>query len=206
MNADDFNKKELEAGRLSYPMVTDFTKSYQAQHNLKVDGFAGDVTQKAWLAEQTKNAAPTEIGGLIVSLAKAEIGNGESGRNNAGPDVVRFRGGVDDEGPWCADFVSDIYLAAIEQAKLTIKFKRKRGALLLYKHIGTLGSFVTDPKPGDVFCIKREGGHHIGIVEFDVEVTHTIEGNMGKFPSKVRQFTRDFTGDKNFIGFASLSK
>lgn len=144
-----------------------------------------------------------------LSIALAEVGRGESGRNNDGPDVIRYRRGQRGYGSWCAAFVSYCAEQAANELNITLPFKRSHGAKRLYRAIGEAGSFVNDPQPGDVVCWHRgppgAWTGHIGIVveHLGVSVVNVVEGNIGKFPAFVAVRKHD-TSKERFVGFARM--
>ncbi len=151
------------------------------------------------------DAKPSErphIGKLIeraaVKVARSEIGNGESVKNNAGPDVERYGAiaGLKTGGSWCAIAVSYCFamaVASVDGARLG--FKLSRGAKRLTKNIGKHGAFITEPHVGAVICWHRgPNGEiswrgHVGIVLWvskDGESIRVWEGNKGPFPAKCK--------------------
>ena len=145
------------------------------------------------------------LGFAALEVAVEELGRGEAGGNNYGPDVVRYRRGIDDGGPWCADFVSWCFLEGAKRLGLTVQFRVSRSARRLCARIARAGFVVTTPRPGDVFLLSRglAGSRkgHTGFVEHlqpDGATFTTIEGNRGAYPSKVGQFERRL-GDGDLI-------
>jgi hypothetical protein len=154
--------------------------------------------------------APGPLALGMVQAAREELGRGESGANNAGPDVVRFRGGIDDGGAWCADFVSHCLERSAARLGVDVTGLRSRGAKRLYRRLGKLGSFETVPTVGDVACWHRgaqgAGTGHVGIViAVDGVSFVTIEGNRGGFPSLVREYQHEL-GEALLLGFARLGR
>ncbi len=151
----------------------------------------------------------------VVVVARRELGHGEEGGNNCGPDVVRYRRGVNDKGSWCAAFVSYAWEEAAAETGLYLPFKRSHGAQRLYKAIRAVGHEVSAvPRIGACVCWERpEAGAwagHVGIVVgFDAtsNTLVTVEGNRGRFPSRVAEFTYPEGRWLNrLIGIASLIK
>jgi hypothetical protein len=59
MTPAEFNQKELEEGRLTWSMITELVKHWQASHSLEADGICGPVTQ-ATLAPRSEKPTPTK--------------------------------------------------------------------------------------------------------------------------------------------------
>jgi len=163
-------------------------------------------------AETTKKLIP--LGNAVASVARSEIGRGEEIANNQGDDVVRYRAGRKGSGAWCAAFVSWCAEEACRRLDVAMPFARSGGAKKLYRNIGKAGSFVTVPEAGDVVCWHRgKAGSwqgHIAIVEKvgDDGIIHTIEGNVGRFPAKVKRLAHDVTHERlvGFARFPTISK
>lgn len=167
-----------------------------------------------------RNASlPVMLGELALQIAKTEIGIGETVANNKGSSLDYYRTDIDGQkgsgGAWCAAFVASCF----ERAALThglvkvqsdMPYKRSHGAQRLYKNIGKAGTFVTHPSPGDVVCWRRgisprDWRGHVGIVSH-VGIGgafRSIEGNRGRFPAKVQEFSHNVDESK-LIGFARL--
>jgi uncharacterized protein (TIGR02594 family) len=152
----------------------------------------------------------TTLGAAAVNVARSEVGKGEAGSNNHGPDVVRYRRGVDDGGAWCAAFVS--YCLEEAALKLGIKcpVKRSHGAKRLVGNVIKAGG-VHLPTP-EIGCLvlwhRGKAGAatgHVGIVsrvEPDGSFWST-EGNKGGFASKVREYQHE-TGEPDLLTFVRL--
>lgn len=148
----------------------------------------------------------------VIRVAKAEIGNGELGKNNSGKDVARYSGGKQDVN-WCAYFVGYCYETAAKNLGITLPFARSAGAKAQCKNIGKCkdGIMFSSPEaamPGDVVCWNRglpgSWTGHIGLVmESHGGLVTTIEGNAGAFPSKVRVLIHDVRKERLF-SFAGL--
>jgi hypothetical protein len=210
---EEFNSRESAAGRFTEEMVTRLVSRWQVYASLGVDGYCGILTQASLRAELAGVLADTSpIGRDALSVAIAQVGHGESGGNNSGEFVEmlhgkKFDGDDDDDGAWCAAFVSWCFEEACEGAGVPMPFKRSGAAKALYRRIGRAGSFPTTPAAGDVVCWDRgklgSWQGHIGIVErYDGGILHTVEGNVGAFPSKVRRFSHDLTMQSRLEGFA----
>lgn len=154
------------------------------------------------------NNQASKLGLYALAVAQREIGKGEEGMNNYGPDVVRYRQGIDDGGPWCADFVCYCFREAARQVGVPVPFRLSRSAKRLYREMCITGYEVHPEliRPGDVACWHRGAANaptgHVGIV---IEVRgvrfSTIEGNRGSFPSMVGVFEHQL-GEGGLIGFA----
>lgn len=150
-----------------------------------------------------------------VQVALAQLGRGESGGNNRGPWVETYR--MDKvAGPWCAAFVSWCYhkaWAALHGHKtITEAPRRLRRTCPLKWSSGARRATeglerVLEPLPGDLVLWERgsKGGTaHLGLFLYHTlpndGLFGTIEGNKGKYPSKVRVFTHEF-GEGGLLGF-----
>jgi hypothetical protein len=157
----------------------------------------------------------------ILIVAREELGNGEEGGNNSGPHVAKYKqilddGDDDDDGAWCAAYCSWVAEEACRRVGIDLPFKRSQGAKQLGKRIATAGRKLDEPEPGCVVVwdrgkLKPNGKPswmgHIGFVErIEDGVLHTIEGNVGRYPSKVRRFTHDLSREGRIELFAALEK
>jgi len=148
---------------------------------------------------------PVMLGELAMRVALSELGHGETVGNNRGPDIERYRGGdgtggsPGGSGAWCASFVSWCFVQLAHQAGLTLPFDTSRGAKRLAKNIAAAGDRIDPAKAqgGDVICWHRgKAGSwqgHVGFVEMRDRsgLLHTVEGNVGAFPSRVRRLVHD---------------
>ena len=161
--------------------------------------------------EPPRMTGPSRLALDALLIARGELGRGESGENNAGEDVFRYRrmSGVDrpwnGDGPWCAAFVSYCFNRAGEGV---LPFKPSWGAKQLWKRIGKAGAFVETPQPGDVVCWDRgvagSWAGHVGIVSStESGAFHSIEGNRGRCPSKVRDYLHEL-GENRLLKFARI--
>ncbi len=171
-------------------------------------------------------ARATHLGAKAVRVAIGNIGFGEKEANNDGP-LLRAIGGRPGE-EWCALFAGYCWRKAYELDEVGIAewcYRRppghKKGPFLevgahaLVKAMGREGDLFTDPHqaiPGDLVCWRRPGGllkpwaAHVALVEYVEDgIIHTIEGNVGKFPAKVKRLAHDVTRE-NLITFATLRK
>lgn len=148
----------------------------------------------------------------IVRVAQECIGMGEEGKNNSGFFVNRIRRAwkVYGKGEWCAHFGA----FCCEEAHYGLNMKppriRARSARKFAKLVQRHGMKVSarNVQPGDFELRNRPGpGMHIGIVE---EVSRdgtrvNIEGNVGRFPAKVKRVNRDDPRfDDAHVGFYRL--
>jgi hypothetical protein len=149
---------------------------------------------------------------FVVKEAISNIGYGEKEANNDGP-LIRAMGGRPGE-EWCALFAGWCYRKSFEyneypppafawrdkkQTFLEVSAKRLIDGLA--KTAG--GVRFTDPAqalPGDLISWHRglnpwQG--HIGVVEFVRDgLVHTIEGNVGSFPAKVKRLVHDVSKER----------
>jgi hypothetical protein len=133
----------------------------------------------------------------LVAVVRAELGKGETGANNTGPDVIRYRAGASDNQPWCAAFVSYAYARAAKACgvKLPPPLRRCHSAKRLGGLVMQAGQMLDAPEPGCVVVWHRgapgSAFGHIGVCEEYDPATDTltaIEGNRGSFPSVVSRF------------------
>jgi hypothetical protein len=194
---------------------------------LKVDGIAGPVT--LWALDHPKvnpsHAAPETTalnkltpGGsargraaLKVALAEIAAGAGEEGGNNRGPFVKKYLNGIiDPPADWCAGFVSWCF----DQHPAGCPYGYTLGARDTLKRCRTRGwgydHRIEVPQPGDIVVWRRgpvEGWMgHIGLVlqVTDGGMLHTVEGNKGGFPSRVRTFVYVRHAMDTLLGYARV--
>lgn len=151
---------------------------------------------------------------LAVKVAIKNIGGGETTANNKGLFITAIGGKQGME--WCALFAGHCYRRAYElagQEPPAWLYRRKGvaepGALRLWNGMAAHGISTRDADticaPGDLVLWRRNGGHHIAIVEYHEDgITHTIEGNVGRFPAKVKRLVHDVTKEPHVKGFAGL--
>ena len=121
-----------------------------------------------------------------LSIAQAEIGKGETTGNNLGLDIKRYGQGKDGQ-PWCASFVS----YCLNEAGIN-DLGYPKAAKVIWNKGRKLDWQVEEPQSGDLICFWRtkptSWQGHVGII---VSVTQTeirtIEGNLGSFPSIVKE-------------------
>jgi hypothetical protein len=162
----------------------------------------------------------SSLSNTVVYVARKNIGYGEEGVNNSGLFIESMGGKPGHE--WCALFARWCIKRAHEIKGLWAPSWLDRmpgvpevGAKRLTKAVGRVGRFFTDPleaRPGDLVCWHRRTGliswkGHVGIVEkVDPDgIIHTIEGNVGAFPAKVKRLSHDVRKERLY-GFASLTK
>ncbi len=170
----------------------------------------------------TLTAQTLRTGALHV--ARSNIGFGEQGANNSGP-FLHAIGGKDGEN-WCALFAGYGYRRTYELAGLLPPpwlyrpgtGRPEPGALRLAKAVaavkgdGLRGVWLEldeldQALPGDLILLDRPGaGHHIGMLRAPVEegIARTIEGNVGHFPARVRELTRDVANDPQFVAVVGI--
>ena len=213
-----YNEKQWESNKIEMSHFQVLVELWQEAYGLSVDGMCGPATIASIEKEMSPTAWFTSIGLQALDIAITCIGKGEEGGNNSGPFVEglhqkEFDGDDDDDGAWCAAFVSTCFEQAVERLGIPMPFIRSAGAKDLFYNIGKAGMFVSIPnvRPGDVVCWDRgkKGSWqgHIGFVEGYEQSTgilHTIEGNVGKYPSKVKRFIHDTTIDDRLEGFARV--
>jgi hypothetical protein len=155
-----------------------------------------------------------------LNIAIEEIGHGEQGKNNAGPDVEKYLNGLaEPPANWCAGFVCwCFYHAYGAPTYLNPPFKYTLSARKLFnqfKYAATIRSdkltTPNNPQLADLIFFwrgSRDGWMgHVGIVE-DVtgpdKFVHTIEGNRGAFPSKVGRYCYEMKNIKKLLGYGRV--
>ena len=132
----------------------------------------------------------------VVSVAQSQIGLGEIGGNNKGVYVRQYLNGRENL-PWCAGFISYCF----KKAGLNLPYTLRARDFI------KLGKVVRNPQTGDLIIFSRQGGGHIGIIEkVQGDTITTIEGNKGKYPSKVKRVVYKRNHIKNFLGFVRLAR
>jgi hypothetical protein len=211
MSAIEYNERQVEQGNLTGPMLVALTEHWQGDHELQVDGFCGPLTQASIVEVIFGDGGASPLGQRALEVAIREIGNGEEGGNNSGPQVAKYHGiqddgDPDDDGSWCASFVSWCFEEAARELGVSLPFERSGGAKQLFRNITSTGEVVSKALPGDVVLWDRgEPGSwqgHIGIVEHvEGGLLHTLEGNVGAFPARVRRMTHDLKVQTRLEGF-----
>jgi hypothetical protein len=152
------------------------------------------------------------LGGVMVTVAKLELGRGEGGANNIGPDVEKYRFGKVSRGAWCAWFLSWVMAEACRRINIPEPVPRTGGAKRFWKAAGRAGLFDTAPEVGDICCWHR-GAHgswkgHVGIVsrldENRPDTFWSIEGNRGRWPSVVAEYRHELGEARLKSKFARL--
>ena len=215
MSAQDYNKRQMDLGLFTEYHIQQLVEFWQEGHDLKADGYCGPQTQESLDEQRFGTLAITStLASSALEVALGELGNGEEGGNNSGPHIARYKGiaddgDPDDDGAWCASFVSFCFDTAADCLDIDLPFKTSHGAKALYKRIAEAGAKVSAPIPGDVVCWDRgkpgSWQGHIGIVEkFEGGIVYTIEGNVGRFPSVVKRLRHDLESQDRLIGFARI--
>lgn len=152
-------------------------------------------------------------------VATSNIGFGESGANNEGGLLVAIGCPIGEGREWCAYLMNYCYRKAAQRLKVVCPFRlhRRPGVLessakRLVKNLAAFGSHYTDPmlaRPGDLVCWGKanplDWRGHVGMVErVDPDgILHTIEGNVGRYPAKVKRLVHDVRKERLYM-FASL--
>lgn len=132
---------------------------------------------------------------LVLDVAISEIGKGEKGKNNAGPDIEKYLNGIaEPPANWCAAFISYCFKTATDHLDIGMPFEYTLSARHMMNQIEFKGTGTiqkTDPEAGDLLFLWRGSKNswmgHVGIIEnVSEKFIHTIEGNRGSYPSKVR--------------------
>lgn len=156
---------------------------------------------------ETANAAFDRLARRAVEVAASEIGRGEEGGDNRGPDVIRYCGC--DNVFWCAGFVGWCYQRAAEDLGMALPFRRSLGAKRLGERVAAVGRKFKDARQaraGDLVVWHRgkigSPSGHVGLVERigDEYSITTLEGNSGP---RVRRRHHDLSRER-LAFFASL--
>lgn len=139
----------------------------------------------------------------LLYYARHEIGKGELGADNAGPDVFKYTHGQ--KSPWCAAFVSYVMdYSGIHD------FGYLLSARSYYNKARVMGRLKHhDPRPGDLIVFSRGQAHswtgHIGIIEnVGPDRITTIEGNVGLYPAYVKRCSYRLGAIPHLLGFIKL--
>ena len=211
MTSEEYNKEQMEKGNLTDWHISELVKAWQRSNGLVVDGMCGPNTLRTFDPEEPASL----FGHKILEVALEELGNGEIGGNNSGPHIARYKniaddGDPDDDGAWCAAFLSWCAEEAASRLGVDMPFQKSQGAKRLFSNVAKGGgTYVENPGPGDFVCWDRgkKGSWqgHIGVVErVEDGILHTVEGNVGRFPSKVRRFMHDLTRQDRLEGFVRM--
>lgn len=177
--AAEYNRREFEAGRLTWAHITEAISLAQETLELDADGKAGPLTREALLP----SLSPLIV--RMINVAAAELGKGETEGNNRGPDVDRYAAscgwGPGSEILWCAAFIYFCYRTACEQLGLERKVMASVGAKRLCQNIIRAGGRkLVKPEIGCIALVRRTGGQHVRLVTgVDGAKYHAIEGNSG---------------------------
>ena len=139
----------------------------------------------------------------IVKIAISQIGYGENGKNNCGKDIRTYLKGKENMS-WCAGFVN---YCIVKSGKNPFNYT------LSAKNIYNIGKkndwIVKNPESGDLVCfwrIKKNGWQgHIGIIEkVENNIITCIEGNVGKYPAKVKRIEYDKNNVPKLLGYVRI--
>jgi hypothetical protein len=157
-------------------------------------------------------SASPELGLTALEIMRGEVGRGEEGGNNRGPDIERYRGDKI-HAAWCAAVVGHCYERAAARLGIALPFRRSHNAKRQFRRACACdsGVFVEVPALGDIACWWR--GERTGILGHTGIVSgidpeggprfHTLEGNKGPADAKVAEFAHQL-GEKHLIGFARV--
>ena len=216
-----YNKKQVASGNVNEWMLTKLAKAWQSAHGLVADGLIGRNTIQSLLndrEDQIEGVSCHPILKHALLVASDDVGKGEEGGNNSGPYVegllgLQWDGNNDDDGAWCAAFVSSCLEQGAKKAGLDVPVKLSFGAKALFNSMEVKSN---RPEVGDVVCWDRgplnEDGSkswkgHVGLVErVDGDLFFTIEGNVGSFPSKVRRFQYSLENEGRLEGFGRFAE
>ena len=214
----DYNKSRVENGEIKEWMLEKMVSLWQSENGLAVDGKCGPDTQAALFDERESEMEHdcSELAAKTLDVARSLIGMGEEGGNNSGPFVEmllgkEYDGDDDDDGAWCAAFVSHCISVASDGNP---PFELSYGAKAVFRNAANYGSESMTPHVGDIVCWDRgslnpDGSKswqgHVGFVErIDGDIMTTIEGNKGSYPSKVQRFKYEISTQTRLEGFASF--
>tara|TARA_Y100001973_G_scaffold106348_1_gene183689 strand:+ start:31318 stop:31965 length:648 start_codon:yes stop_codon:yes gene_type:complete len=214
----NYNTSRVETGEIKEWMLERMVALWQSENGLSPDGQCGPKTQAALFDQRESEIehACSPLAARSLEIARSLVGQGEEGGNNSGPFVEmllgkEYDGDDDDDGAWCAAFVSHCISQASAGAP---PFPMSFGAKAIFKNAGNYGSKSMEPKVGDIVCWDRgklnaDGTKswqgHVGFVErVDGDIITTIEGNKGRYPSKVKRFKYELSAESRLEGFASF--
>tara|TARA_R100001460_G_scaffold104418_1_gene150115 strand:- start:153 stop:800 length:648 start_codon:yes stop_codon:yes gene_type:complete len=213
-----YNTEQVESGSLTEWMLEKMVSLWQSENGLTVDGQCGPKTQAALYDSREREMEHdcSDLAARTLEIARSLIGKGEEGGNNSGEFVEmllgkEYDGDDDDDGAWCAAFVSHCISQASDGNP---PFSMSFGAKAVFKNASNYGTKSMDPKVGDIICWDRgnlnaDGSKswqgHVGFVEsIDGDIITTIEGNKGRYPSKVKRFKYELSNESRLEGFASF--
>jgi len=204
-------ERNLELLAMDHGALEALTLLWQRTHGLVQDGDPGPKTRRSIrTVAGAYNGEPGPLAVVVLEVARSELGNGEIGGDNLGPCVAKYQG-VDDTGKplgsWCAGFVGWCIEEACSDLGMVCPVQRISWARSLFSRVRRAGMSVDKPIPGDIVLFERGdpgGSSHIGIVEdLTLETLHTIEGNVGRPPAKVKRCQHRVYSDR-ILGFARL--
>ena len=199
---------------------------------LSVDGKVGPLT--LWSLETWDQSAQftpvpesmyempeggTDLGRMALQVALEEMAAdaGEVGSNNQGPWVAKYHNVTEEKllnhnWPWCSAFVSWCVHEAASRLEVEPPFKRiglaRKVHRVMKKKGHTYSLTEQDPQPGDLVVWRRGTSSwqgHIGFVHsYANGILYTIEGNRGRYPSKVRAYDYVASEMEKLIGFVRL--
>jgi hypothetical protein len=149
----------------------------------------------------------TELWRAILHYAEGELGKGEEFANNQGPTISKYFG-ADRTAPWCAAFASWVLVQSYKAVGRILPFEVSYSARRLAKNAARAGCWTTAPEPGALVLWSRGQKRwqgHIGLVSkvIDESAFETIEGNKGRYPSRVRRYVHEL-GEPRLLGFVRL--
>ncbi len=162
---------------------------------------------------------PSEWGLAALKVARRELGRGEEGGNNIGPDLDRYRRGGPG-GPWCAalgsyEIEEGWEALCIARGMVTLPrcpVRRSHSAKTLFANVLAAGGIkLARPELGALVLWHRgvagaRTGHWgicCGVAELDDGLWQAIEGNKGGYPSRVREYPHEL-GEPLLLGFVRL--
>jgi len=216
----EYNKSQVAAGNVNEWMLQKLARAWQSTHGLVADGLIGPDTIQALLNDREDEIEGVDCHPILraaLEVAAEDVGKGEVGGNNSGPYVenllgLKWDGNNDDDGAWCAAFVSNCLNLGAEKVGEGLPIALSFGAKALYNNMQIKSQ---TPEVGDVVCWDRGALNddgtkswqgHVGLVErVEGNLFFTIEGNVGTFPSKVRRFQYDLENETRLEGFGRLA-
>jgi hypothetical protein len=210
MKARDYNKREIEAGNITFEHVSEATQYAQAVLGLEPDGMLGPKTRAALEAIRVPGTPErlTRSQIEIIKVAREELGKGEAGRNNFGPDIDRYAHAIGWPPTtvrpfmWCAAFAYYCAKEGYKRAGVPFAVQPSAAVWRLADNImASGGQKLPEPVPGCLVVSKRTGGPramHARICEHVTALNiGTVEGNAG--PKVRRHSVRK--DDLTLLGF-----
>ena len=216
----DYNKNQVLSGHVNEWMLSKLAAAWQSNNGLIADGKIGPKTIDALMRDKEYDHSELDCDPVMqaaLKIASKDVGKGEEGGNNSGPYVEallgkEWDGNNDDDGAWCAAFVSHCIRVGAASLGVAVPVKLSFGAKALFANFPEKDM---RPQVGDVVCWDRgklnaDGTKswmgHIGLVErVDGNMFFTIEGNVGAYPSKVRRFQYNLDNETRLEGFGRLA-